>query len=182
MAFLPGIRQKIGSYILKRKIHGLSRKKQFINLADAGTIGIVFHQPDNESFRAIQEFLKKLAAEGKQIAALGYIKGKSVPDFYLLRKGFNFFCDSDLNWFQKPEPGFVGDFINREFDILINLSIDYPFPVEYIYSLSKAKCKVGIYANGTSHSDLVIDVKDNHDVDYLIAQVDHYLRIINKKQ
>ena len=182
MAFLQGIRQKIGSYILEKKVNDLSRNKQFINLADSATIGIVFHQPDNGNFKAIQEFMKMLAAEGKQIAALGYIEGKNVPDFYLLRKGFNFFCDSDLNWFHQPEAGFVDDFVKREFDILINLSIDNSFPVEYIYALSNAKFKVGIYANGISHSDLVIDVKDNHDVDYLIGQITHYLRIINRKQ
>jgi hypothetical protein len=180
--FLQGIRKKIGYFILNKKIPGLSRKKQFVNLSDAGTIGILFHQTDDESFAAVQDLLKSLASEGKQIAAIGYIDSKKIPDFYLLRKGFNFFCIDDLNWFFQPEPAFINDFIEREFDILINLSIDNRFPVEYIYALSKAKFKTGKYRNGSSHADLAIDIKDNRDVGYLIKHIIHYLRIINKKQ
>jgi hypothetical protein len=182
VAFLQGIRKKIGYFIFSRKITGLSRKKQFINLADAGTVGIVFHQTDDKNFTAIQDFLKSLSAEGKQISAIGYIDSQKIPDFYLLRKGFNFFCTEDLNWFFHPEPAFVNDFIEREFDILINLSIDNVFPVEYIYALSKAKFKTGKFRNGSTYADLAIDIKDNRDVSYLIQHITHYLRIINKKQ
>jgi hypothetical protein len=180
--FLQGIRKKIGCFLLNRKISGLSRRKQFINLADAGTIGILFHQSDDKSFAAVQDLLKSLASEGKQIAAIGYIDSRKIPDFYLLRKGFNFFCIADLDWFYQPEPTFISDFIEREFDILINLSIDNRFPVEYIYALSKAKFKTGKYRNGSSHADLSIDIKNNRDVSYLIQHIIHYLRIINKKQ
>ncbi|MGF1584132.1 MAG: hypothetical protein ACFCUM_02335 [Bacteroidales bacterium] len=182
MAFLQGIRKKIGYFILKRKLPGLLRKKQFINLADAGTIGIIFHQTDDKSFMAVQDFLKSLASEGKQIAAVGYIESRKIPDFYTLRKGFNFFCIDDLNWFFQPEPAFINDFIEREFDILINLSIENRFPVEYIYALSKAKFKTGKFRNGSTHADLAIDIKDNRDVNYLIQHINHYLRMINKKQ
>ncbi len=151
-------------------------------MADARTVGIIFHQEDNKSFEAVQRFVETLAKEGKQISVIGYIESKIIPDIYLLRKGYSFFCLKDLNWFCSPKPSFVYDFIEKDFDLLINLSIDSLFPVEYIYALSKAKFKVGKYTNGSEHADLLIDIKSSRDINYLIQQIIYYLSIINKKQ
>jgi hypothetical protein len=182
VAFLTGIRKRLGYYILKRKLQGFSRRKEYINLEDAGTVGIIFHQTDNKSFETVQRFLKSLASEGKQIVAIGYIQSRKIPDFYLLRRGFNFFCVKDLNWYCRPEPEFAKEFMHREFDILINLSMDNLFPVEYIYALSRARFKAGKFTNGSGYTDLAIDIKESRDIEYLIENISHYLRLINKKQ
>lgn len=182
MTFLKGIRKKTGRFILRQKIRRSSRSKEFINLEDATTIGVLFHQRDYKSFESIQKFLKKLAEQGKQVFAIGYIGMKDIPQEYLLKKGFNFFCLKDLNWYYKPEPDFVEDFIKSDFDLLINLSIDNVFPVDYIFALSNARFKTGKYTPGYEFADLSIDIKKSGDIDYLIMQISHYLTEINKKK
>jgi hypothetical protein len=181
LTFLKGIRRKAGNFILRRNIRKLSRNKRFINLEDVNTIGVVFSLKDNDGFESINELLKELTARKKQIFAIGYIEKKKIPDHYLLRKGYNFFCMADLNWYFKPEPSFVSDFIEREFDLLINLSTDQAYPVEYIYALSKARFKTGKFFEGTDHSDLAIDTGQSRDTKYLAEQLTHYLQIINKR-
>ncbi|MFP4365680.1 MAG: DUF6913 domain-containing protein [Bacteroidales bacterium] len=182
MTFLQGIREKTGRYILKKKIRRSSRTKEFINLEDATRIGVIFHQTDYNSFESVQKFLKKLAEDGKQIFAIGFIEKKEIPQEYVLKKGFNFFCLKELNWYFKPEPVFVADFIERDFDLLINLSIDNVFPVDYIFALSNARFKVGKYSAEYEFADLSIDIKKSGDIDYLIMQISHYLSEINVKK
>ncbi len=181
MILFKDIRQKTGSYLLKRKIRKLSRKKQFINMVDAQTVGIVFKLSDDAVFRAVNDYLKELTAEGKQVFVIGYIDAREIPDTWLLRKGYNFFCMKDLNLYFIPELPFVKDFLKREFDLLINLSIDRTFPVDYIFAVSKAKFKTGKFFEGYDYSDLAIDIKESRDVGYLTEQMTHYLRIIHPK-
>lgn len=182
MEFFRGIRKKTGYYVLKRQIRSLSRERVFLNLADVRSIGVLFMKTDNKDFEVVQSFVRSLREDGKDVFAIGYVEAREIPDFYLLRRGFNFFCMHDLNWFYRPEPVFVSDFINREFDLLINLSIDNPFPLDFIYALSKARFKAGMLTDGYGHSDLAIDIKEKKDIEYLIQQLTHYLYIINKKQ
>lgn len=182
MAFLEGIREKTGCFVLRRKVRGLSRERQFINLSDAANVGIIFQQTDNQSFEAVRLFIKSLEAVGKKVFALGYVDSRKIPDFYLLRKGYNFFCQEDLNWYFRPGAAVVNDFLEKEFDLVINLCIDNFFPVEYIYALSKARFRAGKFISGSEYSDLSIDIKDSRDINYLIGQITHYLSIINSKK
>ncbi len=182
MAFLQGIRNKIGYFIIKRKVRNLSRNKEFINIADAGKVGVLFKQTDEENFEAVQDCVRMLAEGGKQVFVIGYVDSKEIPDFYLLRKGFNFFCRNDINWYGIPQPAFVNDFIEREFDLLIDLSLDNVFPIDYIFAISKARFKTGEYAVRAEHADLSIDTGLNRNVGYLTQQIYHYLSILNKKQ
>jgi hypothetical protein len=178
---LQRIRKKAGRFILNHKVSNFTRNKEFINLEVAQTIGILFHHIDNESFRTIQKFIKDLTKEKRQIYAIGYIETMEIPDFYLLKRGIDFFCLKDINWYYKPEQGFLQEFTEREFDLLINLSIDDYFPVEYIYALSKARFKIGKHSDNYDYADLSIDTKDNRDIDYLVQQISYYLQTINKK-
>jgi len=182
VVFLKGIRKKTGSFILGRKVRGLSRNRQFINLADIHTVGIIFHQSDNKVFESVNDFIKSLTAGGKQISAIGYIDADEIPDPYLLRKGYHFFCMKELNWYFRPESPFIDDFQEREFDLVINLSLDTLFPIDYIYAMSKARLKAGKYFDNSEYSDLSIDIKNSRDVRYLTEQITHYLNIINKKE
>lgn len=181
MIFFQGIRKKAGYFILRRKVRELSRNKEFINLAGVSAVGVIFNQTDEKNFEYVQEYVRTMAADGKQVFGIGYVNSKEIPDFYLLRNGFNFFCRKDINWYGIPQPVFVNDFIEREFDLLIDLSIDNIFPVEYIFSLSRAKFKTGHYAIRAQHADLSIDIGSSRDVGYLTKQINHYLGLLKKE-
>ncbi len=182
MVFLKEIRKKIGGFILGRKFRGLSRNRQFINLADISLVGVIFQPTRKQDFESVNEFIKELKAEGKQIFAIGYLESEEIPDSYLLRKGYHFFCTKELNWYFRPESPFIDDFLEREFDLVINLSLETLFPVDYIFALSKARLKAGKYFDNSEYSDISIDIKNSCDVRYLAEQITHYLKIINKKE
>ncbi len=183
MSFLEGLRKKAASVILRYNIRKVNRRKQFMNLSDVRTVGVLFSPSENNGFGPVHEFIRQLSREGKQVYAIGYIDKNAVPDNFLLRQGYNFLCRHDLNWFFRPEADFVNDFIERELDLLVNLSFEDYLPLDYIHSLSRARFKTGRFrVDDNETTDLAIDVRNKRDTKYLIEQIIHYLQIINRKQ
>lgn len=178
MSKKSNIKEKVGNFNLKRRLKQLNRKVKTHNFNTAKTAGILFNSPDENSFEAIKDFLSYLSQNDMKVIALGYIPSKKIPENFLMRKGFNFYCKTDLNWYYKPKNEIIEQFINQEFDILFDLSIKDYFTVNYIGSLSNAAFKVGKHSNNAYH-DFSIDIKANNTVEYLIEQLKHYLTILN---
>jgi hypothetical protein len=172
------IKCKIGRFNLKKRLKSLKRQVKVHNFNTAKTAGIIFNSPDEKSFEAIKQFLSFLSQYELKVIALGYIPSKKIPENFLMRKGVNFYCKTDLNWYYKPKNELVDQFIEQEFDILFDLSIKDYFTVNYVGSLSKAVFKIGKQSDN-AYQDLTIDIKENKTVEYLIEQIKHYLNIIN---
>jgi len=178
VSILKKIKCKIGHYNLKKHLKSLNRQVKTHNFNTAKSAGILFSSPDDDSFKAIKDFLTFLSEKDLKVCALGYVPSKKIPQQFLLRKGINFYCNTDLNWYYKPKNEIIDQFVNREFDILFDLSLNDYFTVNYTGSLSKASFKIGVHKEN-AYQDLVIDVNKNKSVDYLIEQIKHYLNILN---
>ncbi len=178
MSKINNIKEKVGNFNLKRRLKQQKRKVKTHNFNTAKTAGILFNSPDEASFEAIKDFLSFLSQNDIKVIALGYIPSKKIPENYLMRKGFNFYCKTDLNWYFKPKNEIIEQFINHEFDILFDLSIKDYFTVNYVGSLCNAAFKVGKHST-IAYNDLSIDIKANNTVEYLIEQIKHYLNILN---
>ena len=170
--------KKIGQFNLKRRLKNQNRQVQTHNFKTAKTAGILFNSPNEESFTAIKDFLSFLSQNELKVIALGYIPSKKVPENYLMRKGFNFYCKSDLNWYYKPRNEIIDQFIEQKFDILFDLSIKNYFTINYVGSLSNASFKIGKQSEH-AYQDFLIDISKNDTVEYLIEQIKHYLNILN---
>jgi len=177
---LSKIKSKIGDFDLKKR---LKRQKRFVrthNFETAKSAGIIFSSIDEESFRVVKDFLSFLSSKDMKVIALGYVPSKKIPEQFLMRKGINFYCNKDLNWYYKPKNEIVEQFISQDFDILFDLSIDEYFTIKYIGTLSKAQFKVG-KNNTNSYHDMVFDINQNKSIDYLVEQIKHYLSILNNQ-
>jgi len=148
------------------------------NFNTAASAGILFSPSNQESFNAIKDFLSFLSQKNMKVIALGYYPGKKIPEEYLMRKGINFYCNTDLNWYYKPKNAVVNQFIDQEFDILFDLNLNDHFTTEYVGSLSRASFKIGKNSE-TPYQDMVIDINNNQSVEYLIEQIKYYLNILN---
>ncbi len=178
MSTIRNIKCKIGRYNLRKQLKNLKRQVKTHNFNTAKSAGILFSSPDDDSFRAIKDFLTFLSEKELKVYALGYVPSKKIPQQFLMRKGINFYCKTDLNWYYKPKNEIIDQFVNREFDILFDLSLKDYFTVNYTGSLSKASFKIGVQKEN-AYQDLVIDVNKNKSVDFLIEQIKHYLNILN---
>lgn len=178
MSTFNNIKSKIGEFNLKKRLKNQRRKVKTHNFKTARSAGILFSSPDEQSFSSVKDFLSFLSNNGMKVYALGYVPSKKVPQQFLMWKGINFYCNTDLNWYHKPKNELIEQFINQDFDILFDLSINEYFTVNYVGSLSRAEFKIG-KQNRNSYQDLVIDIKKNESVNYLIEQIKHYLNILN---
>ena len=81
----------------------------------------------------------------------------------------------------KPSSPVIQNFINEEYDLLIDLNIRDYFPLKYISALSKAAFKVGKFdESDTAFFDMMIDADNTKTVKYFLRQIDTYITMLNK--
>lgn len=135
------------------------RKVKVCNILSAKQVGIIFDATNPIYFETIKNLVKDLNHKKIEVTVLGYINHKDVPELYLYRKGFDFFTRNELNWKFIPESAIVTGFINKPFDILINLTLDQSFPIRYVASRSKAHFKVATFDQWEYLFDMTIDLQ-----------------------
>lgn len=178
---IRNIRKYFGAYDLRRKSRHSKRKNRIHNFTTAQKAGIIFTCRNEEEFIAVKDFKSFLESEAIKTDVIGYVSDKTIPDHYLLRTGFNFFCQKDLTWYFKPDKPFADNFMKQDFDILFDLSLRNLFPIEYIVNLSPAAYKIGRFRD-TDQYDLMIDIEKEKSVPFLIDQIKHYLSILHTKE
>jgi hypothetical protein len=172
------IREKIGLSKLRKRTKNKRRGKALFNFDTSANVGVIFKTESQLEFEHIRKFLLYLTEKNNKVIALCFIDNKKVDDFYLLRKGFNFFTRKDLNLFFIPQHPAVKDFMEKSFDVLIDLSIDENFPMHYISSLSNSKFKIGKLFPTRNCFDLMIDTNKQNTVENLIENIKTYTSLI----
>ena len=181
MFFLSKIKEFTGNYFLDQELKRFLRNKKLINYRDIKNIGILYIVDNESTYNKISGFVKKMKNDNKKLKALGFIKDKKTSDKFLPKLSYDFFSENDLNWYKKPDNKYVKDFINSDFDLLINTDFENIFPLKYITAKSKASLKTGLYNEQNSkYFDLMIKMDKRENLDELFNQVIHYLSIINK--
>ncbi len=164
MKIVEDFKHFIGKRAINKKVARTKRVVKVCNLNNAKTIGIIFNANHIISYEIIKDFTKHLSEKGIDYNALGYVNDKELIDHYLYRKGFDFITKAQLNWYYKPSGSVVDDFVKKPFDILISLSLEKSFPIDYIVAASKAKFKVGKLIENVSYTDLMIDMEKENQV------------------
>ena len=73
----------------------------------------------------------------------------------------------------------VQGFIEKEFDLLIDVTLEEHRPLKVVGGLSRARCKVGRFSEeNTRYYDLMIKVDKKQNLAEFISQIQHYLTII----
>lgn len=159
MKLIDDTRVFMGNRVLQKKLRHLSRQTKVCNIDEAKTIGIVFNATNTVSFEIIKDFTKILTQKKIEVSVLGYVHSKKLIDHYLYRKGFDFFTKNNLNWYNRPVSDTVEDFIKKPYDILINLSLEKYYPIQYVLALSPSSFKVGKYFDEPNYMDMMIDIE-----------------------
>ncbi|HEY4784591.1 MAG TPA: hypothetical protein VIH57_01020 [Bacteroidales bacterium] len=178
---MQNLKLNAGIRSLNKKLRNFKRIRESHNLETAKTAGILFTPTDQTSFEQIKQFLTYLGNYKLQIYVLGYIDAKTIPESFLFWKGINLFSRKELGWSLVPKTAVVTDFIDKPFDILLDLSLDDFFPVEYIARLSKSKFKVGRFTENHRAYDLMFDIAKNKDLNSYLDYIKEYLNLINKE-
>jgi len=182
-----GLITNIRTYFGKRSLHAESKKftrvKKPVNLKNAISIGIIYPLGSEEEYNRVSLFTKKLQEQGKKVHVIGLYHYNRVPVFYIPKLSYDLLLPKDIDIFYRPSTQFVTQFINEEFDMLIDLSSPDNFTLQYIAILSRAHFKLGrMIDDRPLPYDLMIDTGPNIDSQELINQIIHYTSNLEFKQ
>ncbi len=182
MQLIQSLKNAIGKYFLSLEIASFSRKKTFMNMEEAKSVGILFDATEAGNFELVKKYIVYLKEMKKRVKAIGFYNLKQTPPMAYSKLEYDFFTIKDLNWYNFPDSIYVRNFIEDEYDILLDLNINDLFPLRYVSSLSKAKFKVGKKNDRNSDIfDMMIDADASKGMKYFLKNIDTYLFIINKK-
>ncbi|MGC6428861.1 MAG: DUF6913 domain-containing protein [Flavobacteriales bacterium] len=178
LQFVEKIKQKVGDYFFRRDLKFNDRKRVVHSFHTAQSIGVLYDATDLKDMMLVSEFVNDLFNSKKDIKALGFVNKNELSHNYIPMLQFDFFFLKDLNWYYKPQNYIIQNFLEKDYDILINLCTSNCIPVKYLAGSSKAKFKVGKFEKNMSVYDMMIDVKQDS-LEVLIKEVKHYLNLIN---
>jgi hypothetical protein len=135
--------------------------------------------PEETDYVRFTENISTLQGEKKEVKTLGLHLSKEVPHYCYPRLAFDYFSRKDLNWFGKPGGSKVTDFINTEFDLLINLDLSCAPVFDYIVGVSKARLKCGLYKTETAALyDFMISDLETKNPEKLMIQIIDWLKTL----
>ncbi len=176
---LNTIRQMVWNTQFRREMSLSKRRRKYVSLMDADTIGILYDASEEKNYAVVYNFVRYLIEQQKKVKALGFVNSTLIPHYCHPRLSFDYFTLKDMNWYRKPVGHFVRDFISNEFDMIINLDVNDTPSLKYITGLSIAHFKVGrFHEKNKDCFDLMIDLKDPTDIEVLLKEINHYLSIL----
>ncbi len=180
MELFKGLRIRIGNAILHNKISRSKRKTSYNNIELVKNIGIVWDASSTEEFPCLSKFHQKMAENKAEVNILGYYSGNSLPNQYTAIRYLSIIKKEELSFFYHPLSAGINTFVNKNFDVLIDLNFKKLLPLKYISSLSNARLKVGLFESetGSNTFDLMMDIKNPVNVEEYLNQVIHYLEMI----
>lgn len=177
-----GIFKSIQNYFYNSSLNKHLKKKveqSPTNFKLAKSIGILFDASDVDQQKIVLEYADTLRHKGKQVRLLGFFDDKNPREDV----AFHHFNKKDINWYMLPKGTEVTNFLESNFDILLNLTLYHHKSFEYLTAAAKANLRVGPYGKDKTHCyDLMIDANQNNSLNNFIGQVDYFLKIVNKDE
>lgn len=182
-SMLHFLRSYIIHFFINRELKTLNRTKQVVNLSHAKSIGIIYALESETIYHAVNALASQITKAGGEVKIIGFLPDKLIPNYYLARLKMDIFTKKDINLLGIPRKPFVEEFIQEEFDLLIDLSaIDY-LSLNYIAGCSHANFKAGRYSDKmVSIFDFMIKKPEDMDQEKFLQTMITYLQTINTKQ
>lgn len=185
MSLFKNIKLSLANRSLKQEIlsSGRTRIPNKFSFDKVKTVGILFDATNVEDYDIVKRYVVYLREHLKKVKVIGFFSTKEIPALTYSKLEYDFFSVKELNWLGKPSSVIIQNFIDEEYDLLIDLNIHDHFPLKYISALSKAAFKVGKYdENDTEIYDMMIDADNTKTVKYFLRQIDTYLTMLNKTE
>lgn len=126
------------------------RSKKGVNLRGASQIMLTYTETDERKFKLVKDIALYLKKEYdiKRVMRFAFIPAdeKAIPTWHMRKLESDFFCQSDLNWWERPVKN-VQSHMDEPYDILIHLDPDEAMPLDFFVAGSKAKMKVANFSN-----------------------------------
>jgi len=151
------------------------REKVITSLEQVKTMGLVCEITDEDSYKKVYDLFSKLHSPKRSVWLMGYIDERKVPYYCLQQLTADFFSKNELTWYGKPNFAQLHDFVNKDFDILIDLSRNDLAPLRYVLSATNAKLLTGANNYAQDMYDIFFQDEEKMDNLRLIKLIHDYL-------
>ncbi len=179
MGAIDNIKRKLSDFSFQRK-ESPKREVKAINITKAQTIGVVYRADDDETKELVERYIKFLKEYKIKCKTLGYYNRDELPLYVTPKLEFDYFLKKDLNWKLETKVPEVLNFVQSEFDILIDTTVKEDRVIRFIVKQSRAQFKVGCAKTELSDLDFTINLQPEEGVRQLMKGLDNYLHLINK--
>ncbi|HYG51335.1 MAG TPA: hypothetical protein VD905_10555 [Flavobacteriales bacterium] len=184
MGLFDGIKRRLAQSNYRREFKNYKRSGKVYNMDEARSVAILYHLDNEETFSIIKKYVKYLKEEEgiKRIMAVGYYDGdeKAVPAYVSPKLEFDFLLRHEHAKSGKPSGNIVKNFVEQDYDILVDLTYDKKLPLMYVLNWSVARFKVGVHQEeNLQFYDLNI-IQNNKSLTDLIDNINMILKKINK--
>jgi len=178
---IDNIKEKTGLFTMNKELKTLKREVAFNNFISATTVGFIFDAVDREKYQQAREFIEFVEKQNVRVFGLGFAAKSDQIAYFPYKQGIDYFGLDEVNWYGKPINPVIGDFLKRNFDILVDLSQSDVFPIHYIFALSVGKFKITNDSVKAQYADFVLKIANSEKLDNYIKQIKHYLEVIQTK-
>jgi hypothetical protein len=184
MELFKNIRLNAARRTLKKKVALNGRKFNYSSFINAKKIVLIWDASNTEDFVHLSKFHQKMQERKINVEILGYFDGKDLPDQLTAVHYLTLIRRKELNFFFIPVSNEANEFINKDFDVLIDLNFKKTFPLTYLSFMSKSGIKVGLLDAKPADTpfDLMLELKDNVNVQNFLIQSIQYLEMINNEK
>lgn len=180
MKLLNNIRYRLARRNLELDHQKIPRIRKPQSLDSAQYAAVLYYLPDEATYKRVEEFIKSLNELNIKVKVACYTDLKIIPHYFIPKLLQDIITVKDTNWYYQPVKPFVKDFLDEDFDMLIDLTLNEQFPLLYLAAKSKASLKIGRFNEAHQEFyDLMIDIPSDASLDFFIEQVMHYLHKIN---
>ena len=179
MGVKDNIKRKLSDFSFQRK-GSPNREVKAINIKHAQTVGIVYRADNDETKELVERYVKFLKEYKIKCKTLGYYNQDELPRYVMPKLEFDYFLKKDLNWKLETQASEVLNFVQSEFDILIDTTVDEDDVIRFVVKQSIARFKVGGAKKGVDDLDFTINLQPDEGVRQLMKGLDNYLHLINK--
>ncbi|MDR0940972.1 MAG: hypothetical protein LBM68_01965, partial [Bacteroidales bacterium] len=138
--------ERLGRYFLQLRKKKTKRKLHLNTFDTAQSIAIIYNNTDKLSVQKTEHFAAEIAQShaGTKISIVGFSANTTTKQIHKTDVFFNTtITKNDFTWYGTVKNESLEKFIKTPFDILIDLSMEQCFALEYIVQLSHATFKIG---------------------------------------
>lgn len=164
------------------------RVKKIKNLSDIKSIGIIFEIGSEQEWNTLYYFITTMEKQGKKVNMIGY-QPKKLEMNYIITPSNAIICKEkeDTNFYGKPKEELISNFVDKEYELLIDMTKQPHFFGQYISLRTKANLKIAHKNTSIEGSesvnniyDLIIESQSEMDNKEYLNNVINYLSIIKK--
>ncbi len=179
MNIIDSVKKISGNIALKKMVTRNNKDPEQVSFKDAVKFGVLYYLKHEDEINPIGELIHFLQDKKKAVYIIGATTGFPIPKSKITNVNFIQLKDDELKWNGVPDSYRIKTFLENDFDIIIDLTMEDYFPTKYLLVASHAKIKVGNYNSKTSKFyHFMIDTWQKPDIYTLTEQVNHYLTIL----